>query len=174
MRIEQIIEAIKNDLDAYADEQEQKVRVSVAGDPLNVLESLITGPAGYMVVLHWAGDQMTGRHQDPKSANQIEVVVGYNLGLRMPLEEAIWKTTEKRPSLLKLVGDVRSWLLTLQFPEDETDQFFTYQGTETVVTPSGIPLAAYRIRVSIDAICQTETEYRDADYTADPEPDPEA
>jgi hypothetical protein len=167
MRPDQILESVKNDLDAWAAALTgAKARISVAKDPWNALELLVQGPAGLIVVIHWAGDEGNGRTGDPKADNTLEVIVGYNLGLTLPLDQALFKSTVDRPSLLKYVNDVRARLLTIQFPADETIQTTFYAGCEPVVAPQGIPLAAYRIRARLDAIVETEEDMRPAVYTA--------
>lgn len=167
MRPDQILESVKKDLDDWAATLAgAKVQVSVARDPYNVLELLVQGPAGLCVVIHWAGDEGNGKIGDPKADNLIEVIVGYNLGLTIPLDQALYKSTANRPSLLKYVNDVRARLLTIQFTADETRQFTFYSGCEPIVLPDGVPLAAYRMKARLDAIVETDENMRAAQYTA--------
>ena len=175
MRIDQILEAVKNDLDDWAATLEQKVRISVARDPLHALECLVAGPAGIVLVLHWAGDDNNdaGAQKSFRGLNRIELSVGYNLGLKSPKDEAIWKTTESRPSLLKLVDQARSRLLSIHYPANETGQYFKYIGCEPVTMPDGMPLAAFRLSVALSAVIGIEASYRDAEYTEDEEPEAE-
>ena len=159
MRIDEIVAAMQADLLPWV--TTQKGKLSIAKDLWNVLEILCQGPQGLQVIVAWAGDsEEGGQDQEPLSTNNLEVVIGYNLGLDAAPDAGLVKSTVARPSLLKLVDDLRAHVLTLQFPEDETSQFLAYGGTVPVTMPNGIPLAAYRIRTRLTTKVETEETYR--------------
>ncbi|MFA5058267.1 MAG: hypothetical protein WC485_09155 [Opitutaceae bacterium] len=158
MTIPEIMQAIHADLADWVGEH--KGTLSVAKDPWNVLELLTQGPAGFLVVLHWAGDDALGeQEQDPLAGNQIDVIVGYNLALEPQPEVALFKPRGTRPALLALVNDCRARVLSMVFPDDhETTRALGYGGAEAVTLPNGWPLAAYKFRVRLDAAVDVDDQ----------------
>jgi hypothetical protein len=166
VRLDQVLSAFSADMIAWAAAQEGvKPRVSVASDPWNVLEILVQGPAGLQVILNLTGgDNVSSNPREPLDNLAIEIIVGCNLGLTIPIEEALIKGRGTRPPLLKLLASARARALSLQFPEDETMQFSEYGGFRTVTMPSGIPLAAYAVTLKLLVVPEYEETFRDAEY----------
>jgi hypothetical protein len=129
---------------------EKKGVLSIAKDPYHVLELLAESPVGHRVILAFAGDTGMGdQPQIPLAKATIEVVLSYNLGLTAKPDEALITARGDRPSLLALVHDVRMRVLGIRFPDEITDVHIAYGGCEPVVTPDGVPLAAYRMQFSL-------------------------
>jgi hypothetical protein len=150
MRIDQIVNTLRVSLDTYVDTL--KGRLHVATDPWHPLEILAVSPRGCLVVLHWGGDEVAGQADTMIVArNVLEIYVGYGLGLQRDPDIASMVNRTDRPSLLKLVNDVRGYVLGCLFPADETERIPEYGGCVPVVLPSGFPLAAYKFTVRLDA-----------------------
>lgn len=130
-----------------------KQDVSVAKDPWHVIEILAASPRGLRLVVHWAGEEPLGEEpMAPLSTQRVEVIVGYALGLKASADAALVENTADRPSLLKIVADVRARVLGMVFSEmDASEGLFRYRGAEPVETPEGVPLAAYRLKFELDA-----------------------
>jgi hypothetical protein len=151
-------------------------RATVARDPLDVLIILTQGPAGFLVVLHWAGDQSVdvGADRDdpddvgvdeilltPPARSRVEIVVGQNLGLDVRRDYALIAAAENRVPLLERISVVRGRVLAMRFKDDdESLRRFTYSGCDPVTLPDGFPLAAYRLAFefvsSVDVNATTE------------------
>ena len=156
LRIHQVLGGAYNDLQDFA--AQNNGYVSIARDPWHVLELLVESPAGFRIVLHWAGDsELGGDPRLPLVTNNIEIIVSYNLGLTaVPDISLISAQASGRPALLDLVDQVRERVLSQEWPADITYGIAQYQSCEPVTLPDGMPLAAYRLRFGIDAAI---TEY---------------
>jgi len=159
MRLDEILEALRADLEPWV--KTKRGQLSIALDPWNVLELLVNGPQGFQVILHWGGDDATGdQPAEPLADNTLEVIVGYNLGLNARPDLALVKNLPERPSLLKLVNDVRARVLSYVFPPDVTMQTPEYAGCKPVTLPEGIPLAAYKFQVKLTALVERDEQLR--------------
>ena len=148
----EILALYQADLQIWA--RANKALVSIAKDPYHVLELLYETPAGLRLILHWAGDDALGEQEEAiGSNNKLEVIVSYNLGLMAKTDAALVQAQPNRPALLTLVSDVRLRVLSLSVPDDETgvDLAARHAGCETVTTPEGVPLAAYKLKFEFDA-----------------------
>ena len=155
MTLDAMMTALYDDLLPWV--EGKKGRLSVAKDPWNVLEILVNGPQGFQVILHWGGDSDVGELPgEPMAENIIEVIVGYSLGLQAKPDVALIKNQATRSSLLKHVNDVRARVLAYVFPAEETGESLQYAGCEPLVTPDGIPLAAYKFRAKLTARVEQE------------------
>lgn len=157
---EKILQGIKAELDAFA--KPLGGRVSVARDPFDVLELLTVGPAGFLLILHDAGDDRVDlgldetmglddedNVQEPVRMD-IEVSVGYGLGLDAARDWRLIAGKGNRPGLPGRCRALRAMLLGLKFKDDEESlRRLRYEGRKAVVTPDGVPLAAYRMRFSL-------------------------
>ena len=160
MTPDKILLALKTDLEArWA--ASNKARVSLASDPWNVLELLVNGPAGLLLVLHWAGeDQLGDQEQAPLATQKIDVILACNLGPEIEKGSGLVKDTPQRQALLALVASLRDEILSLTCPDEETGTYFAYAGAEGVTTPEGIPLAAWKLSFRLDIALPDDTEYR--------------
>jgi hypothetical protein len=148
----QILALYQADLKVWA--RDNKATLSIARDPYHVLELLAETPAGLRLILHWNGDAPVGDQEEAiGSNNNIEVVLSYNMGLMAQPDAALVTAQPNRPALLKLVSDVRERVLSLGVTDAETGAGLSarYAGCETVATPEGIPLAAYKLKFEFDA-----------------------
>jgi hypothetical protein len=129
-----------------------KPAASVAKDPWHVIEILMTSPRGLRLVTHWAGEEPLGDEPEaPLSTQRVEVIVGYALGLKSSADAALVENTDERPSLLRIVAEVRGRVLSMAFGAgDASEGLFRYRGAEPVETPEGVPLAAYRLKFELD------------------------
>lgn len=154
---------MRNGLASFA--AAHKAAPSIARDPYDVLELLTIGPAGMRLVLHWAGDDALGEQTEAPLATQaLEVVLGYNLGLSAQQDSALIQPGAGRPALLQLVSDLRQAVLALEFPTEVTMSYLAYAGCKPVVTPEGIPLAAYRMAFTLDASIPVADQYSPVTY----------
>jgi hypothetical protein len=132
----------------------QKITRFISKDPWHPYEIIATGPQGLCVIFHWSGaDALGGEEVEglTLATQKLEVFLSFNLGLTAQPSAALTQGTDARPSLLKLVGLLQRRIRSMDF-RGETDvrRFFRWSGTEPVVTPDGIPLAAYKLKFELD------------------------
>lgn len=170
MRIDQIVKTLHDELEDWA--RSRQMRVSMARDPFDVLEVLAIGPRDAVIIVADAGDEPV----DPDlgdvdredgvvgPVNQLlEVTVGQGLGLDVVKDWRLIAGRGNRKSVLRHVNEVRAFVLSLVYPDnDETTRRLSYRGREPVVTPEGVPLAAYKLRFGLIASVDV-----DADHDAD-------
>jgi hypothetical protein len=150
LRADQLVKAVHDGLLPHVKSVRGALRV--ATDPMQVLELLLWAPRGVLVVLSWAGDNGTDDAGEDHVARQgLDVTVGYALGLPADAGLDLFKNRLERPSLLKLLDDVRAKVLAMVLPEDVTAERFEYGDCKGVTLPNGTPLAAYRFTVYIEA-----------------------
>ena len=150
LRIDEILSKLYDALSEWG--ADNNATVSIARDPFHVLEILAGNPQGFRLVAHWAGDDNVSQHFGlPLVDHKLEVIFSYNLGLTVKPDLALITGSQTRPALYALVDLVRALVLGLAFPDGETGTYAEYTGTETVVTPDGIPLAAYRLKFHLTA-----------------------
>lgn len=166
MRIDEIVKKLHDALATWG--TAEKLRVSVARDPFDVLEVLTVGPEDALIIVQWDGDDP----EDPEfgedeatagpARQNLNVIVGAGLGLSAQKDWRLIAGRGSRKSVLRRVDEARAFVLSLRFPDDETSlRRLQYRGTEPMSTPDGIPLAAYRMRFSLLAaitVTATETE----------------
>ena len=148
----ELLDLYKTDLEAWC--AENKAQLSLARDPYHVLELLAQSPAGMRLILHWAGDDNAGEQDEAiGSVNRLEVILSYNLGLTAKPDLALLQAQVDRPALLTLISVVRNRVLSLYVIDAETGARLSARsaGCETVTTPDGIPLAAYKLKFEFDA-----------------------
>lgn len=148
LRVDQILSKLNDALSAWG--VSHKATVSIARDPFHVLEILAGNPQGFRLVVHWAGDDNISEHFGlPMLDHKLEIVFSYNLGLTVKPDLALITGAQNRPALYALLDELRTLVLGLAFPTGDTATYAEYTGTEPVVTPDGIPLAAYRMKVHL-------------------------
>lgn len=163
MHPDQILAAIKTDLDVWA--ATRKGKVVVARDPLEVIEILAAGPGGLLAILNDEGDDEVDAAGENQIAGQlIGVTVGMPLGLNAEKGRLLYKSVGERRNLARLRSECRARVLSLTLPADgeDVDLHFRYRGCQPVTMPDGYPLAAHKFRVQLDALVETE-EPREAE-----------
>lgn len=163
MTPDRIASLVKAGLTPYA--VPKKGSVVVARDPFDVLELLLAGPRGMALVVHYAGGEAAGGDfGEAESVNEetdelIEVVVGTAMGPEATNELRLLKDSGSRPGLLQRVAEVRAKVLAFVFPDEETTlRRFKYRGCESVTTPEGYALAAYRLRFALRCVIEIEAD----------------
>jgi hypothetical protein len=151
LTIDHILTQIKAALEAFAQGLGGGT-VSIAMDPFNVFELLAANPVGYRLILHWAGDSNVADAYVPLIRHKIEIIFGSNLGLTAKPDLALIQAVGARPPILSQVDAVRATVLGLQFPSEPTGGILEYDGAETLVTPEGFPLAAYKLTFGLRAL----------------------
>lgn len=150
LRIDQIVEALHAELKPFV--KAQRGSIAVATDGMNALELLLWSDCGIKVILCWAGDSARDQSQtDCVVRNDLEIFVGYALGLPADAGLDLFTNRVDRPSLLKLVNDVRAFVLSCVFPEESTMERLEYGDCKVVTLPNGTPLSAYRFTVHLEA-----------------------
>jgi hypothetical protein len=148
----QIVNHLKAKLDAWA--RGHRGQVSIAKDAWNVLELLAECPAGFRVIVHWAGDKNIGNQDGienlPMVTALIQVTLSNNLGLTAKPEQALAENVPGRQMpLLKLIGLARERIFKITWPESIAESI-RYVGCDPVGTPEGVPLAAYVLTFELD------------------------
>ena len=155
---DRIVELLTKAIEAWTKgDTLRRAKVLPARDPFDVLELLLVSLEKALIVVLWNGDQPEDIGQDADTGdvgparNSIEVTVGCGLGLDASRDWRLILGKGDRKSVIGRVADVRAFVLSIHFPEaDQTTlQRFAYRGCEPVVTPDGVPLAAYKLRFEI-------------------------
>jgi len=166
MRIDEIVKKLADALATWGGSR--SIRVSVARDPFDVLEVLTIGPEAALLIVQWDGDET----EDPElseddattgpARNNNNIIVGQGLGLDLKRDWRLIAGRGTRKSVLQRLDETRAFALSILYPADETSlRRLRYRGCEPMVTPDGIPLAAYRLKFSLVAMVNvdaTETE----------------
>jgi hypothetical protein len=153
LRIDQLLLLIQGALQAFAQNLSGGGTVSIATDPFNVFELLGVGSRNYMLILHWAGDENVNDYDlIPMLRHRIELVFGANLGLAVQPDGALLAGNQNRPPIYQSLDDVRALMLGFRFSGDQTEPLFAYVRAEPVVTPQGMPLAAFRLLFTLRAL----------------------
>ena len=143
-----ILEACRADLAAWAAAQAPRGEVFVARDPIEPLLLLLGARSeGFRVVLSLGRDESADRENPALVINTtVQMVVQSGEGLRADRSILAWKGESGRPSLLRLVRDVRFRALCWKFNTSlvHRGRLF-YDGAEPYVPPDGVPLAAYQL-----------------------------
>lgn len=136
-----------------------KGRVAVARDALHALQLLLWSVPGLLVVLHFGGDDSTDEAGvDHVAAHTIEVTVGQALGLQANQELSVYQELPGNPALLTAMSEIRAYVLAMQFPEEETNVTPEYGNCVAVTLPGGLPLAAYRFSVRLNALLDVDDD----------------
>jgi hypothetical protein len=138
-----------------------KIARYLAKDPWHPYEIIAAGPRGLCVILKWSGAVAFGddEAEDLTLARQrLELFLSWNFGLAAKPEQALTLGDGERPSLLKTVALLIRRVREMDFKnESDVARFFKWKATEEVVTPEGVPLAAYKITFELDTDVE-ETE----------------
>ena len=150
LTITEIVKAYAEDIGAWAKERGGKA--FFARDPAEPYELIAgMGPNDFRVVVMWAGDKEFGgnilQHLDKHT---IEIWIGRSRGLAADPNGQIVYPAGDKPALLDLVESAKQRVLEMLFPRESTREHSQYAGTDPVTTPSGIPMAAYKITVTLD------------------------
>ena len=151
LTIPQIVRAYAEDMATWA--REHGGKPFLARDPAEPYELIAgMGPNDFRVVVSWDGDsEFGGNRKQHLDRHTIEVWIGRSRGLAAdPNRQLVYEEAGK-PSLLDLVESAKQRLLELAFPREVTKENSEYVGTKPVTTPNGIPMAAYKITITLDA-----------------------
>lgn len=121
-----------------------------AAEPYELIAGM--GPNDFRTVVSWSGDdEFGGNPRQHLDRHKIEIWIGRSRGLaKQPGDQLVYQDG-KQSALLALVDDAKQRVLSIEFPREVTKQFVIYVGTAPVTTPVGIPMAAYKITVTLDA-----------------------
>jgi len=148
--ITDIIKAFADDLATWARSRGGKPFFARdAAEPYELIAGM--GPNDFRVVVMWGGDrEFGGNIKQHLDRHTIEIWIGRSRGLAAdPNGQLVYPVGDK-PALLDLVEAAKQRVLEMQFPREVTREHPVYVGTESVTTPSGIPMAAYKITVTLD------------------------
>jgi hypothetical protein len=151
LTITQIVKIYAEDVASWA--RERGGKPFLARDPAEPYELIAgMGPNDFRVVVSWAGDKgFGGNIKQHLDKHTIEIWIGRSRGLAAdPNGQLVYPAGDK-PALLDLVESAKQRVLELLFPEEITRRHSEYIGAEPVTTPNGIPMAAYKITVTLDA-----------------------
>ncbi len=169
-----LIRLVECDLRAWA--PGFRAGVELARDPMSAMQRFMMGPAGFVAVVTWVGDDALGDEPDaPLAMCKIEVSVGYALGLDINPDAILTQAPDPtRPPLAQIVEELRARLLAIRFPADEaTGGQFEHTGTAPLTLPEGLTLAAYSIRLQTPALVMQGEPLMYETWPGDPEPDPD-
>lgn len=120
---------LQNDVEAWA--APLKGKVTLAGDPGNVLEQLMDAPQGFRVVLAWGGDaDQTGEPEAGIVDNTLEVWLMKARGLRKDAGASLVTPAPgtAEPPFLALLSELRRRCRSLAWPELVTYGRLHYKG----------------------------------------------
>lgn len=125
-------------------ETASKGYLSIARDPLEIIEQLGQAPGRFRCILHWAGEAPApDTHKDSGIVTHtFQIIVSHNRGLSIVKGANLFLARGNDKPLMTLCGDVRDLLRTLRFPKDVTSVTLAYAGTEPVAV-DGTQIDAY-------------------------------
>jgi len=128
-------------------ETAKKGYLSIARDPLEIIEQLGQAPGRFRAILSWGGEKPEGHRASGIVTHTFLIVVSHNRGLSILKGENLFLARGDDDSLVVLNAEVRDLLRALRFPNLITDRTLTYGGTEPVAVDG----------TQIDAFTQTWT-----------------
>jgi len=128
-------------------ETAQKGHLSIARDPLEIIEQLGQAPGRFRAILSWGGEKPEGHRASGIVTHTLQLVVSHNRGLSILKGENLFLARGDDASLVRLCGQIRELMRALRFPAKITDERLTYAGTEPVAVDG----------TQIDAFTQTWT-----------------
>jgi hypothetical protein len=160
LTILQIVKVYADDIAAWA--RSVGGTCVFARDPLEPWELIAgMGPNEFRVVVNWAGDsEFGGNVMQHLDRHTIEIWLARTRGLERERDKQILQASGTTPALLDLVEAAKQRVLELKFAGTITRKYTAYKGTVPVTTPEGIPMAAYKISVTLDAAGR-DIVYRD-------------
>ena len=151
LTITQVVKAYAEDIAAWA--REHGGKPFLARDPAEPYELIAgMGPNDFRVVVSWGGDKgFGGNIKQHLDKHTIEIWIGRSRGLAADPNGQLVHAAGSNQALLDLVESAKQRVLELRFPREVTREHAEYGGTDSVTTPSGIPMAANKITVTLDA-----------------------
>jgi hypothetical protein len=151
--------ALTRMIHAWAKQHYRAMTVHRATDAWNAVELLCQGPREYRAVVAYAGD--TAPDEGPFSlivTHGWDVYVTFPLGLHADPGRVLTEGTPERPSLLRMCDELKAFCLALRWPDELTEGAMKYGGSDPATLPDGLPLAAYRMRLTLTAATATAPE----------------
>jgi len=151
-----LLEPLRADLAAWV--TTQKGALYFSRDPLETLELLAESPAGHRVIMQYQSDQPTGGEQpgyfNPVLKTGLIFVVSFNPGLARQVEGKIIKGDATRESLMRIVSNLRSRLMSYRWDTNLVDHGrLAYEGTTPYSMAEFFPFAAYEMSFSMVHVC---------------------
>lgn len=125
----------------------EKGYLSIARDPLEIIEQLGQAPGRFRTILNWAGESPQGHKTSGIVRHTFQVIVSHNRGLSIIKGLNLTTGRAGDKPLITLCGNVRDLLRTLRFPDGVTSISLEYGGTEPIAVDG----------TQIDAFTQTWT-----------------
>jgi hypothetical protein len=113
-------------------EQNLKGHLSIARDPLEVIEQLGQSPGSFRAILNWAGEAPTGHKDSGIVIHSIQITVSHNRGLSIIRGSNLFLGRGDNPALVVLSDQVRRLMRRLRFPNQVTSVTLEYGGTDPV------------------------------------------
>ena len=139
-----ILQALHADLADYV--TAQKGELAISGTYVETLDLLSAKPSGFLCVMEWLGEENPDEQGiSGVMSQEVGIYVAINPGLPAQRGQALWASPGGK-TLLSHLNRIRDRVREIRLPDDEeTDREFNYRECRQVVTPSGIPLRAYRL-----------------------------
>jgi hypothetical protein len=140
----------------------RKGTLSIADDDWNALEILANSPAGFLVILHWAGDkpQDEDGEYEGVTLNQLEAIVRVaKRPVAKPGADLVAGVAGGQEPLYVLISQLRAKVRAWR--KDGNDQTnegeYRYLGCESVLHPGdGFPLRAFKLKFGLQAAVSTD------------------
>jgi hypothetical protein len=156
--IDTVVKALADYLREWATPPQRIGSVSVAKDPFHVLEILAQAPQSMRLIVGYEGcDDVGGPDDAPVVTHQVTVTLGYSLGLTAQPEKALIEDAVNRPSLLGVISEIHVHLTDFLTDAGGEDRGVRLRNIRPVVTPEGVPLAAYKMTYDFVALMQAAT-----------------
>jgi hypothetical protein len=105
--------------------------LSVARDPLDIIELLGEGAGTFRVIIAWNGEKPQGHKYSGIVEHEWRVVISQNRGLPHLSGSGLFLgRNDGAPTLVAQASRVRELLRSLRFPDRITEKILTYAGTE--------------------------------------------
>lgn len=122
--------------------------VSVSQGIAQTQDLLVLSPRGFLVLLFWGGDTITGDTDAGVSTQRLHVIIAHNRGLPARPGDNLTQTRDGQSSLLDLVNEFRAACRACRFPDTITAVELEYKGCETVPV-EGMALDAYQLNFEL-------------------------
>ena len=158
--IDTLAKALADYLREWAVPPQRVASVSVAKDPFHVLEILAQAPQSMRLIVGYEGCDDLGAPEDaaPIVTHQFSLTQGYSLRLTAQPEKALIEDAVNRPSLLGVVSEIHVHLSDFLTDAGGEDRGLRLRNIRPLVTPEGVPLAAYKMTFDFVALIPAATD----------------